>query len=476
MSRRLAAVVVVVAVAVSMLVADRDPPPTTQATFGRATVAAMPVADAADALSSTWFCAATPASATPRSEASVIVANAGNDRRTGTVAWHLAEGDPTVVPFEVAALGSVELAAATGARSAVVEVDGGEVGVEHRVRSGRGVDVAPCASSASAQWYLANGTTARDATQQLVLFNPFADDAVVDISFSTSEGRDEPTPLQGLPIPPGATEVIELTDVVRRRDVTAASIVTRRGRLVVDRVQSFDGSEGRSGLALTLAAPAPAESWTFPEGFYTEGTTERWHVYNPSEEEALVTIDIVPDDGTVTEPIELTIPPVSQVAVDASETGRVGPDVGHLSTVRSSNGVRVVAERSIDARPPADGQGRRGWTSALGSPLVATRWLLPYGATTGTVDEWVVVVNPGEQPVTFTVEVLTGAALEAVDGLDAVALEPAGRRALQLRTRVERDPLPLLVTATGPVVVERNLYQLGPTEDGVSSAVGIPLP
>ncbi|MEX2659865.1 MAG: DUF5719 family protein, partial [Acidimicrobiales bacterium] len=339
MSRRLPATAIILGVLVALVVIDLDPVPASPPVFGRSPETAMPVADAADALTSTWFCAAGGASDEEGTATSVIVANAGTEDRSGTVAWHTPAAAPTIVPIDVPGLGSVEVdasdAVSAGMLSAIVELDGGEVGVEHRLRTKRGVDVAPCASSASPTWYFANGTTARDASQRLVLFNPFAEDVVVDISFSTNEGRDEPAALQGLPIPAGTTNVVELTEHVRRRDVTATSIVARRGRLVVDRVQSFDGSEGRRSLSLALAAPEPAEVWTFPEGFYTEGITERWHLYNPHDREALASLELVPEDGDLPEPVDLTIPPHGQVVVEASELGRVAADVAHFSTVRS---------------------------------------------------------------------------------------------------------------------------------------------
>ena len=477
MSRRLPVLVLLVGLLVALVVGDREAPAEVVAAFAQADAAGLPVADGSEALTSTWFCAAGGASEDEGTALFVTVANAGAEERRGTISWHTGGGAVEVVAITVPGLDSIEVDAADAVSaaqvSATVELDGGEVGVEHRLVTDRGTDVAPCASAASDTWHLANGTTARDASQRLVLFNPFPDDAVVDLSFSTDEGRDEPASLQGLPVPAGATEIVELTEVVRRRDVTATSVVARRGRLVVDRVQSFDGEAGRSGVSLMLAAPAPAEVWAFGEGYYVDGLTERWHLYNPTEREAIASLEITPDDGVLPEPVDLTIPPRGQVTVEAAEVARVPAGVGHRSTVRSLNGVPVVAERSIDARPPS---GREGWTSSLGSPTTARRWLLPYGAVTEDVDEWLVVANPGAEAVTVDVAGLAGGRSLAIDGLDAVELGPADRKAIKLRPRIERAPLPLVIEATGPIVVERELYQIGADVDGVSSMIGVPLP
>ena len=55
----------------------------------------------------------------------------------------------------------------------------------------------PCCARAVGPWYFAAGGTAKGATQTLELFNPFGDDAIVDIPFLTDGGVQEPQALQG---------------------------------------------------------------------------------------------------------------------------------------------------------------------------------------------------------------------------------------------------------------------------------------
>jgi hypothetical protein len=355
--------------------------------------------------------------------------------------------------------------------SAVVDVRGGSIGVEHVISGERGSSVAPCAADASPTWYFANGTTERDSVQVLALFNPFPDDAIVDIAFDTDEGRDAPAALQGLPVAAGSTTLVNVHDHVRRRAVTATAIVARSGRLVADRIQSFDGSAGRRGVALALGAPRLAELWTFPEGFWTDGLIEEWHVFNPGAVDALVSLELVPTQGDAPEPVDVTVPAHGQVTLLASELERIPAGVGHTSSIRSLDGVPVVAERLLDARPPVE---RRGWTSAIGAPLDAARWLLPLGETSDNVDEWVVVHNPSPGEVEVSVTALAGGQVIGIDGLQDLPIAPGGRIAVRVGDHIERSPLPLLVEATGRVVVERDLY--GVKAPGISSVMGIPLP
>ena len=442
--------------------------------FGLVAAGATPEAGGAGALTSTWYCAAGTAVAGGTANLAVTVANVGDDARAGTITWLPAGAAPVVVPLEVEPDAAVTIAAHPSvnapAVSAIVAVDGGGVAVEHSVSGGRGASVAPCASSPSATWYLANGTTERDARQVLAVFNPFPDDAVVDISFDTDEGRQDPRALQGLPVPPRSTTFVNVHDHVRRRAVTAASVVARRGRVVVDRVVSFDGALGRTGVSLSLAAPAASEVWWFPDGLVGDGISQSWHIYNPTDEEAVASLEVVPDEGAAPEPVDLTLPPRTQVVVTPDQVPNLPAGVAHSSVVRSLNGVPVVAERALDVRRPS---ARRGWSSMLGSPVAADEWVLPVGEVSGNVDQWVVVHNPGVESRSVSVFALVGGRRLEVSGLQDLDVGPAGRIALRMGEHIERFPLPLLVVADGDVVVERDAYRVG--RSGVSTVIGIPL-
>ena len=470
---RVPAIVVLVAVLAGMALVDVTDRPS--APFGAAGAFAMPTADGPASLSSTWFCAASANVDQVTSGLVVLLANYADEPRAGTVMWMADGGEPVTRPLEVPAHDGLALdaddAVEAGAVSAVVELDGGGVTVEHAVVAPSGRSVAPCASSASDRWYLANGSTARDASQVLVLFNPFPGDAVVDIAFATDQGRDEPEALQGLPVPAGTTTRVPVGEFVRRREVTATTVVARTGRLVVDRLQRFDGSEGRSGLSLALAAPAPAEVWTFPAGRHEEGLVERWHVYNPSDRDAVVIVEAVTDSGEIPIPVERTVSAGGQLVIDATEAAVVPAEVAHSSTVRSLDGVAVVVERELSGAAPSS---RRGWSSMPGSPLAAERWLLAAGPGAGGVSERLAVYNPGAGPVRFSVVAQLDGRAVAVDELSDVELGPAARLEVSMADLLDDSPVPLALEADGPVVVERDLSPA--TDPGLTTLLGVPLP
>jgi len=474
-SRRLHVFAALVALAVAGTLLDRIPREEDDRSRAATRVATMPIAAPATSLSSTWFCAGGMATREPvdgLAAAGVVrVANASERALTGTITVVPSEGESKVLPIEVPPRSRVQAAlpdvVTAPYASALVELDGGDVVVEHEISGPLGISTAPCASAASDRWYLAEGSTAREDSMRLAIFNPFPEDAIVDLSFSTDQGRAVPSDFTGLVVKGGRLLVVKVEDHVRRRANVSATAIARSGRIVVDRLQLRGGAT--KGISLALAAPSPGTRWYFPEGLVSDGLTERYHLYNPTADEAQVSIELNLDEGAA-EPLDLTIPPRGRVTVDASTEERVPRGVGHAATVVSLNDVPVVAERSVAAIAPAP---RTGVADTLGARRTARSWVLASGGATDTLDEVVVVVNPGTEDAVVSLRGLVGGQLLDVETLQDLPL-PAGRRlALRLTDHIKREDLPLLVQSTTPVVVERGLYVVG--GPGIALSSGVPL-
>ena len=89
----------------------------------------------------------------------------------------------------------------------------------------------------------------------LALFNPFADDAIVDIGFLTNAGPLAPGTCRASSSPATAGSRVPVHDHARRDDLVATEVNARRGRVVAEQSQMLDGTDGRRGLALSLGAP-----------------------------------------------------------------------------------------------------------------------------------------------------------------------------------------------------------------------------
>ncbi len=432
----------------------------------------MPTAAPGGALSSTLYCAGATATAAGSSTGAVVIANTRDQEARGSVTVITTTAPPRSVPLVVGPSSVAEVSlgslAPGAAAAAVVDLQSGQAAAELSVSGAQGDgDVTPCASSGSARWYFADASTARDASLSLSLFNPFPEDAIADLSFSTDEGRATPADLQGLVIPAGSLVVKEVGEHVRRRESIATMVTARTGRLVA--AQSLGRTvTGRSGTSVTLGAPSLSPLWYFPDGLATTGVVERYSLFNPASREAEVALEVNLDEG-VAEPFEITVPAGDRVTVTFNDEARVPKGVGHSTTVRSINGVPVLATRTVEAALPS----RSGRADTLGARRAAKRWLFAAGGTSATLDEAIVVQNVGTQPATVSLTGLAGGQAVPLAPFQGVTIEPGRRQLFRVGDALRRAPMGIVVSATSEVVAERALYTT--SRPGLSAVVGIPL-
>ncbi|HEX6165706.1 MAG TPA: DUF5719 family protein [Acidimicrobiales bacterium] len=502
---------------------------------------------------STWFCAAGTATDGGMADHTVVMLNPTDRELAATVTVFTGEvltraPVPGPVPAPAPATGGpdvhrqvtrrVDLPA--GGRvalvlaevveaplaAALVEVDGGGVAVEHQVRGEHGADVAPCTTAAAPTWHLAWGSTARDARELVVLFNPFPSPATVDAVFATPDGRREPVRFQGLPVAGRSVVGIDVGHDVTRADQVSATFEVRSGRVVVERLQQFDGSLGAEGLSLAPAVPAAAGAWVFADGEASAvapttpppdavdaaaedadtaedtdddgaprvASTERIVVYNPGDERAEVEVEVVPttdETGPPVPPFSLSVRAGGYEVLDYGEHDRIVPGVVHATIVRSTGGQPVVVERATLDDPPgptatlsgSDDEGdpphRSEITASSGARLAAPRWLFPTVAGLagegGTVR--FAVLNPDPDR-TVEVRVMpTGApwspGRDTTGDAGPVGVPPGARVTVDLDAEAAASTLAAIVGADGPVVVERTV--LGADGSRLAMGTGIPL-
>jgi Family of unknown function (DUF5719) len=470
--RRRSIVVLAVCVAALAFAANRSDSDAARSASARSSTPAGPEASDS-ALTSTWFCAAGSSAPSAGLDLTVHVANLSDAAHSGSINWYPTGGGQRVAQrFDLPPWSSISAAAATAVIapvvSAVVEAPGSGLVVEHSVNGPRGSSTAPCASDASATWYLANGVTARDASETIAVFNPFPDDAVVDIDLHSEGGRETSTQSSGVPVLAGTTRMIAVGDLAVRRETVALSVRARVGRVIVDRVQSFDGTAGRRGVSLALAASATTPTWWFADGLHSPQLAERWHVYNPGEREAEVTVEFVPANGATPQPVDVTIPAGAQVVVDSNREGGPPANVRYSTTILSLNGVPIVAERSV----VGTAAGQTGWASSPGAPVTARRWAIAVAEASAQQGTILTVHNPGTGPVRFSVVLASGATRRPVAGLQDVELGAAAVIGIRVSERVQGTVLPMVVEATGDIVVAREIGAL--TRPGMSISAAIP--
>jgi hypothetical protein len=473
---------------------------------------AIPAARPDSTLSSTWFCAGGTAAPGGFADHVLLISNPSDRVRTATItALTGAIAPAPVVPGDTTTSTSTKKVTTTTASTttstttpgsssrsaqvripargrlsfrvgsivnaplagATVEVDGGDIAVEHEISGDLGRATAPCSSTTASTWSFPWGVTARGDHELLVFMNPFPDDATVDVSFATDEGVRDTVRFRGFIVPGRSVVGAYIDQDVTRKAQVSAKVTVRGGRVVVDRIQTFDGTDGRQGMTIGLGAPAAAQTWMFPDGQTGPGLAEQMVVFNPgagvAEAEVEVRLDDPAKNGTP-EPFELTIQPGRYAIVNLQDEDRIPKNVGHSSFVRSLNGVPIIAERAVAA---TTGSARRGVSATLGSPLGSPTWYFPGGGPTADRDEFITLLNMSDtRSVTYSITGLAGGQNLPIEGLQEIKLAAGARVSIRLGDHVQRDDLAVVVTADGPIVAERGLYKVGGS--GLSQAMGIP--
>lgn len=453
-------------------------------------VTRVPLVTRTDAISTAWYCSGGSAlGAKGMAELSFVLANDDTIGASAEVTLFGPSGELASRHLDVPANGRARLAASELGSGrwvgASVEVQGGRVAVDREVSGPLGFDAGPCTREAGGRWFVASGATVRGAQEYLSLFNPFPDATSVDIAFTTNTGQRTPRAYRGLSIAGRSVRVVKIGDTVTNRTAIAATVTARTGQLVVDRIQTYDGSGDRltgtakgvastappKGLVSTLATPVRAPRWVFPGARVSEGIRTQIAVYNPGGEAAEVDVNLGYQDPRVNgtlEPVQLTVRPHEQIVVDLNSIQGIQPDVDLWVDVQSLQGVPVVAERLSFFGDPST---RQGAAVSLGSPVSARRWLVTQGGSTKQRSTTVQVANPGPGTAAIRVQVLAGGDRRLLRTA-AIRLRAGDRRSLALDGAGAAASI--VVIADRPVVVSSSIALASGTGIGVAPAFAYP--
>ncbi len=235
---------------------------------------------------------------------------------------------------------------------ALVEASSGGLAVSRRFVSPLGIDIAGCSSLLARQWHIPVGDTQADALAVVAIMNPLPRDAIIDVTFASEAelGPFVAPELTGVVVPAWSTVAVDIGEHARRRDVVAASIRARTGRIAVDSLVAYDGSFGRRGLAAELASHANGERWTVPLAGIDDRTKLWVRVMNPSEEVAAVAASVVAE-GSQGDRVSFAVAPQDVAELEVEVPGDLAPDLQTLLadpgtpfgvTVSSQNGVPIV--------------------------------------------------------------------------------------------------------------------------------------
>lgn len=465
MKRRIPALVLIVAAVVATVMTARDRLDASTPTFSVTASGWMPFAPMSTGLTETWFCPGVPATGADDIGGEIVIANRNETRMIGTVLVMNDEGESRRLDLTVDgwASATVDLDATLPSSmvGAVIEVEGGGAVVEQRAFHPAGDSVAPCSNATSDQWYLADGFTVDGSLDQVVLTNPYDQTVVVNIEFATREGPRRPNSYRGLTVPARSIRVIDLGAPgagAQSEPILAVAVEASRGRLVVGRSQHFLGG-GRLGTQVTLASPAVRDQWWFVGGQVGDGVSERYSIYNPTDDDVEVDpIFVAIESAVQADPIEVpagevrTFDPTTVLDGDGNPALPPGRYAVVFSTLAAQS---VVVERATTSSV----DGEVATTVIAGAPprqdgYVATEWHIAAGPSE-PVEEGLVVYNADNAPGTVSVFAVGRSGPVPVDGLQDIEIAAASLVTIDLV-----DPLvidrELIITSTNRVFVERS--------------------
>ena len=426
--------------------------------------------------SSAWYCPGVPLGGKGYDGndygGRAIVANPTEAEITGVVTRYVDGAQPltseiTVPPRDKM---TIDLAAGVDGQyvSALIELTGVQGGggavVEQTAIFPAGESSQPCGSSPSNEWYFADGFTASDSEEDLVLTNPLADATVINVRFVTKDGERTPSSLQGYVLPAQSLTVIKIAEQgARGEELVGVEMRAQSGAFIAGRAQHYLGT-GRLGFSMKLGSPATYSDWWVATGDYAGKPAEQIDVFNPGDSDATVSVLFSGSAEVKAAPLSLVVPAHRVIGISMANIAGL-PEGRFVVSLSVLEGGGIVVEHAV-TRQLADNAA----TSVdLGFPalMASTRWRTGLAAEAGT-ERAFVVLNITGVDATASIASIGPAGRIPIAGLGSISL-PAG-----VATYVSVPPgvdVPQVdISATQPVLVSR----LIPRKKGVGGRDFVP--
>ncbi|MBN1516997.1 hypothetical protein JXA32_10560 [Candidatus Sumerlaeota bacterium] len=216
------------------------------------------------------------------------------------------------------------------------------------------------ADRATTGWWFGDGSQADGCETFVTLANPTTATATVNLRFLLES--EEPFATQ-VTVPALARQTVILSDYAELlgRKFSIEAIVADGGPGIVAERPMYWRAEGyahRSGASDTVGATHTAATWFLPEGaVYGQSDFEcEFAVGNPSTSDTLVEVAFMLSDGEVLL-VERELAAGRRTTISANDhLANTGGTISFSTLIRTTNGVPIIADRSMYARSlPSEG-------------------------------------------------------------------------------------------------------------------------
>ena len=237
-------------------------------------------------------------------------------------------------------------------------------------------------------WYLAEGYTADNFDEYVLVLNPNESAVRVEMTFM----REGAGPLsRGFEIAPKSRFTLNLKGIPGLEHAAVSTTVKASGGEVICERSMYFNYNGNVGGHASIGVTEPSEHWYLAEGYTARNYDTYVLVQNPGEKSARVDLSFLRKDGHEGR-VSLKLPPMSRKTVKVDDVP--GFEAAEVSTeVVSDRG--VIAERAVYF----NADGRDGGHDSVGVTSASEKWYLAEGYTGGSFDTYVLIMNPSEKPV-----------------------------------------------------------------------------
>jgi len=290
-------------------------------------------------------------------------------------------------------------------------------------------------SQPSRTWYLAEGYTADNFDEYVLIQNPGAADADVTAQFMTPGAG---TTTKQYKVGAHSRFTIHVDDIIPAQSISTQ--IDSTAPVVVERAQYLNNMTAGTD---SIGACSPSKTWYLAEGYTDQGFEEYVLVQNPASTNNNITVTFMEPSGANTIK-QFLLPPKSRFTIGVDN---------YLPASEVSVKVRaqspVLVERAMYWNNRSDGH------DCIGTPTPDSTWFLPEGYTDQGFETWVLIQNPGDEVRKVSVTFMEP---DGVNTTRSYSVAARSRFTVSMNETLPRAEASTRVTADGPIIVERAVY------------------
>jgi len=244
--------------------------------------------------------------------------------------------------------------------------------------------------------YFAEGATGPTFDCRFALFNPTSSTSHAQLRFLRADGV---TVAQYIALAPLARATVNPELVAGLENAAFSTVVESDTFLVADRTMEWDAA--KYGAHAETGLPSPAFTWYLAEGATHSGFDLFYLFSNPSDAAAKITVTyLLPAGAPLVRTYDVSPRSRFNVWVNRESPALASTDVSAIVT----STVPIVVERALYLS--SGGRLFNAGHDSAGVTAPSSQWFLAEGATGDYFDLFVLIANPGTQPVTVDVTYL----------------------------------------------------------------------